>query len=549
MDLIKKFMTVILGTALLFSGMMPVHAQEEEKLMQTIVSENDLKIFVASEKEISAATAQIGMDHCEDVTVCTVSDMGEPVNTLIFLDNSLSISEKNQQKIKSFLQSYIAQKYEHEAISLYLFGEEAKEILRDVQDQDELLEAVEEIRYENQVSWLTDAVYDVVKERQGSSVYTRTIVISDGVDKKSIGYTREELQELMKKSGFPMYAIGCVYKENESNLEQFFALSRQTAGQCFLLDAVEDTGEIEGVLLQDANAFCINIPIPGELRDGSEKSVLVKLETESGTVEMQTKAQMPFGEKTELISETETETESEIETESKAETETAAETENMEETIPIVSESRDDVVPVKSGKGADPLTVMAIVMIVAAVLALVILKRKDLKKKQRGEKNAVSQIEMPAGYINRKPEKENDADKEETRYLYDGEETQYIREEEATLCMDDEDRTEMVQDSRGILFCLQDVARPDKIFRYPLFGDVIVGRATEGVHIVLPYDRSVSNRQCKVYRKNGKVYVENLSKSNGTCVNGQEIFRETQIQSGDILTMGRLQMKVELAER
>lgn len=545
MNLIRKFMTVILEITLLLITTMPVHAQEGEKLMQTIVSEDSLKIFVSSAEEIKAAAAQIGMDSCENVSVRTVSDMGEQVNTLILLDNSLSISEKNQQKIKSFLQSYISQKYEKEAISLYLFGEEAKEILRDSQDQDTLLEAVEGICYENQVSWLIDTVYDVVKERQESSVYSRIIVISDGVDKKSIGYTREELQELLKESGFPLYAIGCIYKENESNLEQFFALSRQTPGQCFLLDDLEDTGEIERVLLQDADVFCINVPIPGELRDGSEKSILVKLETEAGTWEIQTKAQMPFGESTELMIEAESETELETDTDFEIETDTEAEEEGIEETLPTVSGLEDEIIPTESEKGIDPISVIAIIVLVAALLVLVILKKKNINQKEK----AASRVKIPVQDIKGKVKEKNDTDEEETRYLYDGGDTQYIRDDEVTQRMDDEDRTEMIQDNRGILFCLQDLNQPDRVFQYPLFGEVLIGRAAEGVHIVLSYDRSVSNRQCKVYKKSGRVYVENLSRSNGTCVNGQEIFRETEIRSGDILTMGRLQMKVELAER
>ena len=85
-------------------------------------------------------------------------------------------------------------------------------------------------------------------------------------------------------------------------------------------------------------------------------------------------------------------------------------------------------------------------------------------------------------------------------------------------------------------------------FEAPLSQPVVIGRGRDtGCTIVLDYDTSVSRRpHCQVRMVNGKAMVKDLGSSNGTYLKGQKIVSETEIVSGDILKIGKVEMKVEL---
>lgn len=537
MKAVRRGMAVILLTFLLTGIPAAVNAQEDIRLMQTIEREDSLQIYVSNEKTVKSAVVQIGRDICENVEIRTAEQADTDIHTIFLLDNSLSITESNRQKIKSLLQSYISHKNQHEAISLYLFGEDGQALVEDSMDSAALEEAVEKITYINQDSWLTDVVYEEVKKRQEDKIYTRFVVISDGVDNKAIGYTEEELQLLLKETGFPLYAIGCVYKENQERLEHFFALSRRTAGKGFLLDNDEDMAEIENKILQDGNVPCIIVPIPEALKDGSEKSVLIKLETGNGTAELRTTAQMPFGKYRQTEGETGKETEIETETDSIV----------PSEAVEMAPEETETLQKPDQDMEVDWITIIATAAIVVAVIAFLVIRQQG-RRKDSGQttvkKKAFSEARpLPEVQISEKAEADGGEtgfiDSGETHLMFDEGETQFMGCDAGTGSMDRE----------VMLLRMQDMDRPEKVFQYPVFDEVLVGRAAEGNHIVLDYERSVSGRQCRICAKGDRIFVENLSNVNVTDLNGHKITRETQLHSGDILKLGRLRMRIELIRR
>ena len=274
----------VLGAVVAAAGLLAgtVYAKEEIQIMQTITNQKQLEIYAKAPELSETVSVQIGRDSCEDVQIVDLQEEQKKIQTLIFLDNSLSITEGNRGKIKKFLNTYLDEKYQNDEVSLYLFGEEAKPVIENSADGEEVKQALETVEYTDQNSWLIDAVYDVLKTHENDAVYTRVMIISDGVDEKTIGYTKEEFADLLGSTGVPMYAVGCVYKQNQNALEQFFALSRKTAGAAFLLDDISDENDIAAKLLEDSNISCITATIPEALQDGSEKAVQIKLQDSDG---------------------------------------------------------------------------------------------------------------------------------------------------------------------------------------------------------------------------------------------------------------------------
>ena len=73
-----------------------------------------------------------------------------------------------------------------------------------------------------------------------------------------------------------------------------------------------------------------------------------------------------------------------------------------------------------------------------------------------------------------------------------------------------------------------------------------MGRKREMSGIVLDYDKSVSSKHCEISVRDGKFYIRDLQSANGTYVNGSKILAETEIYSGNILKLGRLELRFEV---
>lgn len=67
--------------------------------------------------------------------------------------------------------------------------------------------------------------------------------------------------------------------------------------------------------------------------------------------------------------------------------------------------------------------------------------------------------------------------------------------------------------------------------------EVTVGRAA-GCGIALTSDSTVSQLHARVFRKEGRLYVEDLGSTNGTFVNGKPISRPTELRGRDRLQVG-----------
>ena len=101
-------------------------------------------------------------------------------------------------------------------------------------------------------------------------------------------------------------------------------------------------------------------------------------------------------------------------------------------------------------------------------------------------------------------------------------------------------------EARGYTLYLTDLKNPGQTFQIPLENPIIIGRNTNEADLVIDYDRSVSGRHCQICERDGKFYVKDLQSSNGSLLNGIRLSDEMEIYSGSILTLGRLEIKVQI---
>lgn len=123
-------------------------------------------------------------------------------------------------------------------------------------------------------------------------------------------------------------------------------------------------------------------------------------------------------------------------------------------------------------------------------------------------------------------------------------------EDEKTLLLPKEDAegTRMMWTGAARQYTLQltDIKNPGRIFKAPVGEGVVIGRKAGEADIVIDYEKSVSARHCRIFERNGKFFVEDLQSSNGSLLNGICLEEETEICSGNLLTLGRLELKIQI---
>lgn len=67
--------------------------------------------------------------------------------------------------------------------------------------------------------------------------------------------------------------------------------------------------------------------------------------------------------------------------------------------------------------------------------------------------------------------------------------------------------------------------------------EIVIGRNADVVDVVLN-DRRISRTHARVYKYNGRFYVEDLDSTNGTYINGERVFKPTELSPADKLYIG-----------
>jgi type II secretory pathway pseudopilin PulG len=503
----------IITIGCIFALGITVMAAEAPVLLESHTNDESFSVYVKGVDGDGDVAVQIATSNAEKVEATRLSDLDMPMQTLIMVDNSISIPTSDRDKITSLIQDLIADRLPNEEIAIATFSESVDKLTDYTNDYSTLKKALDSIEYKDQETYLTDVLYDLISSEYVNStedVYQRIIVISDGVDNKSLGYTKEELTALLKEYPIPIYTIGCSTGKNNTELENMFAISRSTSVDYFLLDDVEDTLEITDSLHEDINIMKLIVTPSSDIMDGGKKAV--KITFGEGTsisteIVMPQKVVEAVPESTieEAVEETmvsEVDSETEIETESEIEKEGG-----FDSLILIVI----------------VLAVILVLIIIAVVVIIIVNGKNKNTEFEQVDENILNQLG-----------REN------------------FRQESRTELVDsfrnaDNGNTVAILDQRAnYQLTLTDVNSPARSFYVPLSKSVVIGRRAESSDIVLDYDNTVSGRHCEISTRNGKFYVRDLQSGNGTYLNGSRVLTETEIFSGNILKLGRLEMRFDV---
>ena len=551
----------------------PTPAASTPKVVETYTGESEIALYIKGiQGDDLTATIQAGTTPCGTATATRLSETTHPVQTLLLLDHSQSIPKADRKRIQKILQTIIAGRMPQEQMAIAVFDEGVTYLADYTLDSQTLQQTAANISYQRSNTYLTDVLYDLLASEytmQAEDIFRRILVISDGVDNKSIGYTKDELYALLKEYPIPVYTVGIQTgkkssRSNNSQLKNMFALSRITGADSFLLDGPDSQEAIAQSLKQDQDIVRLPINLPDSLLDGSKKACKVTFasgETVSTQAIMPQQAKAP--EETGQIPD--------------------AATGNTAQ-----GAKQDTKAHEKASKAAKPGIILAAVCLAAAALLLaIILLIKKKQRKTTGYHPTPTYGTAPfhgMPQTSTMPQANHTPSADEIQTVYEAASNNQKPPANATaaspmpsenglasVCSGygeiDDGKTEMIGaagtgassgdetvmmwntgEAPSCQICLTDTKNPARFFQAPLNNGVIIGRRQGACHIVLDYDRSVSGRHCEVKAYGGKAYILDLQSSNGTFVDGHRVLEETEIKTGTILTLGNLSFQVEILQ-
>ena len=435
------------------------------------------------------------------------------MRTLVMIDNSLSISKDDREKISLFLQDLISDRLNNEEIAIATFSEDITYLTEYTNDYSALKKAAESIVHEDLETYLTDVLYELLSAEynpENEDIYHRIIVVSDGVDNKTLGYTKEELYDLLKERTIPIYTIGCVNGKNNEQIENMFALSRITSANSFVLDDVENTLEITDIMKQDREITKVIINPTPEIMDGSKKTVKISIADSSVQASISADILMPQ-KQMEIVEEPVTEEIKEEQIEEIV----------VEETTEIQEDNSSDT---KTLLLIIVGAAIAIILIIVIVLVIILLKKRNKVEFETIDDERLRELERGVAEPDIKTEMINS---------YSG---NY-----------DDDSTCMIwENNQTYQVVLTDIDSPIKSFQAPLSQTITIGRKREYCNIALDYEKSVSSKHCQINVRDERFYIRDLQSANGTYVNNNKVLTETEIVSGNIIKLGRLKLRFEI---
>lgn len=512
-----KRLAVWISVCLCFIGMIQGMAAGGEAPLHTDAEGDRIVLYVSDPGESPKFQCQIGTQKCEKVSGLPIQEDAVPMETVFLVDNSLSVSEKYRPMAAEIMTQMAAGRMNGEVFSVYTFSDQIQALLEKSGDYARVKQAIESIQYQDQETYLTDVLYELLGQLSSEPGHLKRILIfSDGVDNKAIGITKEELYSAMEENAYPIYTFGCGGRNNAEELKNMFALSRMTGGESWMLDDVSDADEVIPGVSQLNKAWKVTIePEPSEL-DGTKKGVSLTI-ISGGERRITTEVRMPFAAVGEGAAQESATTAAEKVTETERSTEAAVD-------------------PVTREKVAPPYALIAAG--IAAVLGICVGVLFFMSKKKKKE---VFQAAPPTSITGKASGSGGTQASGQSRNFTPGQRNTVM----ADPSNKPGNRKRETSFSWGGRIRLIDRNNSARVYEAEIGANPVIIGYNQTCQIRIDED-TVSGEHCQIQKKQNRYYISNLSNTNRTRVSGIDIYGETELKSGDILTIGNCDLKVEI---
>lgn len=448
--------------------------------------------------------------------------------TLVLVDNDLSVSEVNQKLVKATLK-YIFYHMPDDrtfCLSTYEHDIETEEAFTD--SVNDLVCAADNLEYTSKDSNLIDTLSEVVTRWKDSDFACRDILVfTDGLEGPATGHEKEELYYLLENSEYPVYVVFLNQDNNAEAKKSLSAVTVTSGGRLFESEFNGSDGAVDRQITEK---------IFGAMDAYSQ--VHWRKYEEEGTMEAGSgESEQPEDTATDPVLPENTAPEEETDT--------------SEETVESVDVENEEYMGTTydSGKviyeydrspgffGSSGALILSAALIVGGLLAG-ILGGFAIMKKRRG---ACVRISAPSPAP---------ADDFFDDYELKGMGTCELDSDcdsETTFLSDSDyagDGKTRLLDEKSLLVTLSDRQDEGRSYRIALAAPMTIGRGN--CDVCITGDDALSKRHCELFEKSGEVYVRDLQSANGTRVNSVKVSEE-KLSDGDELTIGSRSYKVVIA--
>ncbi len=490
---------------------------QQPRLLQNHTDEGAIHLFVKGVEDPEEVTCRYGRQVYSEIGWHSLTEAGEERETLVLVDNSLSMSRRYRDQIENVILELFEHASENERFRIAVFGETTDYLTEYTNLYTPLEDAVLKMEYYDRETYLTDTIMEVINQWELNvkpSVYRRMIIISDGQESESMLHTDEELLLKLKENAYPVYMIACI-KGNQSSVSHMAVISRLSGADLYYLDQKTDPKEIALSLLEDRDVLHITMVPEKEWMNGDvvqAKLMFLKQGLISG---LEVRLKMPYA----PVATTEPETEL------KQEGEPEPETTIQPEPMPVAGTKVSEKPRHTAGWIVGGISIILGVAGIGTGGYLLLQRRKGMQENVVSRTFDTQQLHIA---------------NEEDWGRYGNRDTQLLRSDEAT----GSETTLLFEDDEVCEMLLTDQSNPSKFFSIPIRDSIIIGRNVRNSNVVLDYDDSVSGRHCEIEKRGSRFFVRDLQSSNGTKVNGIKVISETELFSGNLLRIGGLEMKV-----
>lgn len=526
----KKLVAGFAGLLLFTVCTVTVFAANATIVEKYTTAENIVMYVKGVDGTVSEASYQVGKTAGTVDSVSYVSETAEGMYTLILWDNSISVMKVIGTRTQNILTDVIANRCANEKFAIATIEKKATYLTDYTNDYATLKSVVTGVESENKAICLIDTLYEaiVALNNMDNYAYKRIIIISDGMDSTEVGYSKAELDALMAKTAYPIYTIGTLSKGGETELQNLFALSRNSNADYFYLDEITDDMSVVQALSKDYSMLQVKASVPAEIQDGSTQNSQLTLTSGSNSYVATAEVQLPFFSGT---------TEEEPD-DTEVDADTPDEPEEDKDDKKKKDDKKDD-----EGLSKEMILIIAIggVLFVLFVVIIILVATKGKKKPETGNdyakldqqlrnernnilKNAPVPPMAPRGPM---PPTPAPTTGNKTQMLFGAAPAANAPAPSAPV------------GNMGHRVTLVNVADPVKSYQCSLTDKIIIGRNPATANLAITTDGAVSEKHCEIGITGKQFYIKDLGSSNGTYVNNHKITAMTEVRSGCILKLGR----------
>ena len=421
--------------------------------------------------------------------------------TLVLIDNDATVSEVNQKLVKATVRYMFYHLPPERAFSVNTYEHDITGTENFLTDPADLVCDADRIEYAPKDSNLSDTLCEVLMRWKESDFACRDIIVfTDGLEGAALDHEKEELYYLLERCEYPVYVVMLDQENNAEARKGLSAIAVTSGGRFYETEFPGSEAEVDkqlGEMIFAAMDEYANAHWRGYEEDAEDGYAGKEVEEAE---DMQ--ADGTDGESTDVVSTT-----------------GEAEIYNMpyDVTGKVVYEYKS---PDRIFGG--PKTLVLSLMLIGAGLLFGILGGFVMMRKRRTA-----------------PAARSDAPDEEDlfgEYELGGMSTTDLAGD--TVFLSDETEadnpTRLLCDDAAML-TLEDKTDPKRNYRIMLAGKMTIGRGS--CDVMITGDDALSKRHCELFEKDGRVYVRDLSSSNGTRVNGVKV-SETPLSDEDELAIG-----------